>query len=217
MAWLSSRKIVEPTWKSDPVVAGAEVTPASLLDHERGPAARRHAMDALEMARHVTLVGKTARERRVDQRCAPPDQRARPVEAPHDQISIGAGAQAGAKMPRDGVPRQPRKRFELRRGDARLDIGVEQVARLADGAPVQRRQLSSRDRQVDRGEGLREVENDLVAVQILQLPVELVEGRHDRGGEVSVVRHRLAHEWKGARLTQGVANRAGFDIEYPVA
>src|SRR5260370_7707583 len=129
MAWLSSRKIVEPTWKSDPVVAGAEVTRSSLLDHERGPAARRHAMDPLEMARHVTLVGKAARECRVDQRCAPPDQRARPVEAPHDQISIGAGAQAGPKMPRDGVPRQPPKPFELRPAHPPLDTAITPLAR----------------------------------------------------------------------------------------
>jgi len=42
------------------------------LDRDRGPTARRHAVGPLEMARHVTLVRKSARGRRIgNPRAAP--------------------------------------------------------------------------------------------------------------------------------------------------
>jgi hypothetical protein len=56
----------------------------------------------------------------------------------------------------------------------RQGLGVEEVARHADGTPVTGRQPLSGDRWIDGGEGIYQITYDLVAMQILERPIKIV-------------------------------------------
>src|SRR3954451_3364259 len=99
------------------------------LGQHLGPLPGGAAVSLLEMAGQMALVGEPAGERHIGERRALADQRTCPVEAPHDQITVGTGAEAATKLPREVITREPGHGFQFGRADAVAKSGIEEFAR----------------------------------------------------------------------------------------
>ena len=96
----------------------------------RAANARRDAIGFLELAGHVALVGEAAGDRSLGQRCTGSQQVSGTIEAPHHLVAVGAGAEARAKMSRQGEAVEAGDGLEsARTATMLLDVGVEEVAR----------------------------------------------------------------------------------------
>ena len=81
------------------------------------PRARRHAESALEMPRHVALVGKTAFHGRIHERLSQNQQTFYGFKPAHDQIAVRARSECLPELSGQGEAIEVRQSFKLTYSD----------------------------------------------------------------------------------------------------
>ena len=144
---------------------------------KRLPATRRHAERASEKPRHMALIGEAASLRRIGERTSDADQVSRLIEAPHREIAIGAGAEPRPEMAGERIAGETGQRLEFLGGDDALEMRVEEFSRPLDRPRAGRAERSARGRGIERQQGLRDGEQNLIHLQSFQGALEIVERR----------------------------------------
>ena len=124
----------------------------------------------------MALIGEAASLRRIGERMCSADQVSRLIEAPHREMTIGAGAEPRPEMAGDRIAGETGQRLEFLGGDAALEMRVE-FSRLLDRPRAGRAERSARGRGIERQQGLRDAEQNLIHLQSFQGALEIVERR----------------------------------------
>jgi threonine/homoserine/homoserine lactone efflux protein len=184
---------------------------------ERNVTAGGQAEGALELTRHMALIGETAGGRGIGEGRPVANERARPVEAAQREIAIWAGAEAGAEVPRQREARQTRRLLERRRSDGRFEISIEKFPRPTNRAPMPRPELASAERPIARRQRLGYLKDEFVALEVLEREIEIGERWPRCAGKTVVTRYRIADERQGSSLAQRLLYRARLDVENAIA
>ena len=131
---------------------------------------------ALELARHVALIGKAAHDGCLDEGMTGNDRRFGTVEAAHGQVAIGAGPEPDAEMAGKRVAVEAGHGFQFLGCNGAHEVFVKEPARQINrpcrgrgGCPGGQRRVKGEERVGDRGD-------DLVAFERLERAVEIGKG-----------------------------------------
>ena len=115
-------------WCPSGLANGGRGLPPEESHDRRNPSGRRATVGALEVPRHMALIGKSSLDRRLGERGAVAQQSAHVIQLAQGAEAARAGSEQGAELPRERPAVEPGEKFKLGHRVPPRRAGGDQVA-----------------------------------------------------------------------------------------